>query len=1037
MEPGKHIEDRKSDSALQKPFGSRAPAPLVGRTAELRCLSSALAMAAEGRGGTIFLTGQPGIGKTRLARDAMDLAKERGFRVLEGRSFPQEASLAYAPLVDAFRPLSRSPDSTSLHGLVSGFPGLGSLLAGSRLRASSLPLEGPGNSSLEKTRLYEAVLRFVDQLSQEKPLLLFIDDAQWADPATIEILHYLSRGLSEQRALLLVTCLDSALNTSRGLRSMLRSLQRNGLAQEIPVPRLETGSVGKLVAGILGEQAPAILLSLLEARAEGVPLFIEALIAALVDSGNLRRSQDGWTFDVEGTNVLPQSVRHLILERLDRLAPAQRRILDLIAVMGDTASHAVLQAAGDMGEQALLDALQRLRARGLVGESTAGSEVTYGITHPLIQEVAYAELPEMVRRRAHAAAIKALESSSIGRAEDVSRLARHYRGAGPEADRDRAVTVLIAAGEKALAVYANDEAAEYFDTALAFVRDGGGWREEGEGNPATLPRLLEHLGEARERIGKRRAAVEVWNEALAERERAGDVLAASRLHRRLAMMEWDCGHFDVANSHIRDGLTVLQTRAGCEPCQELVDLQSLRFHHLHRLGDKAGMANVSKELLSLAEKLASPQVEADANLVASVVGLEHGEVDIARERALHALQVSDKAGDLWNNCRAHAVLSVIGRRQGDHRFIRYHTECGLAVTRRLGAPTFDVILGIRLAWANYLSGDWNESRRRGIDTIVLARRVGYPRDLAYALAERAMVAALVGESVEAEARISEVKTVFGNPSGEEAVDRYVFPLVNIVEAVLALEQGQVERALDIASGFIDPPETALPGTIVREVAGLTLEYMPIGLMLLAEAQVAAGHAGAALQTAGKIGGLGSSDTPYLTALSCRAEGLARTALNQNEAALACLTRASETFTSLDLPFETAKCLLEKAIAAAELQPEIATNAAQKSLEAFQRLGARIHSGRARQVLRDMGIRSPSHRIPRQNAGPLSGREFEIACLAARGLTTAEMADRLSLSPLTVGTHLHHIYSRLGIGSRSALTKYVIEAGLISPSNQNT
>lgn len=1022
----KHLGDLRTNPTLRRPFGSGPKSPFVGRDEELRRLSAALNRAAEAQGSIVFLTGQPGIGKTRLARETLALAKKCGFTALEGRAFPFQAGLAYAPFLDAFSPLLRSLSSSRLKALVSGLPDLGRLFGELRLPQP----EHLGDPALEKTRLFESVYRLLERLTQEAPVALFIDDVHWADPASVELLHYLARGLADQRALLLATYGLRESDTACGLHSLLVPLQRRGLAEEISVPPLEPEAVDKLVRGILEDELPSHLPALLNARARGTPLFIEAVIDALIDSHSLIRDasgKNGWVLSVEGTLPLPPSVRHLILERLERLPSADRHVLDLIAVLGDATPFDILAAASGLDEETLVAVLCRLLALGLLAEGKDGSDVTYSITHPLVQEVAYAEQPEIVRGRAHLVAIEAIERRSEGRLDDASRLAAHYLGAGPLAKGGRALAALVGAGERALSVYANEEAARHFEAALAVLRRRG---EEAlsplSPPPPSLSSLLERLGEAWERIGKREAAIEVWREALVllseGLERASDDIAAARLGSRLALAEWDSGHFDVSDAYLAAALAAL---AGRETCEEMVDLHLVRVLIHFRIGDVAALAQSAGELLSVAERLRSPRAQAAANEAASMLCLWQNDITGARERAVHALMKAEGAQDLRVCCAAHAVLANVGVRLGDHQFARYHAERGQAVARRLGVPQWRVIFWRRSAFANFVCGAWETSLQDGLAAIALARRIGSPRDLASSLGERAVILALRGDLSEAEACISEARIAFGSPSGRASDSRAVFGLIDIAQTALALQREQVEQALGIARGFMNF------STLAATSAPLAAGYLPTCLMLLAEAQTAAGDPQSAMETARALTGLGPPGTSYLDALACRAEGLARQALGQTEAAIACLTRACGTFSALEMPFEAARSSLEQAAVMAAVQPGAAATAAQQSLATFERLGAQRYARRARRLLQGLGI--PLLETRHLLGGvPMSERELQIARLVSQGLTTAQIAKQLTISLHTVDAHLYRMYARLGVGSRASLCRLVIEAGLLSP-----
>ncbi|MDO8672809.1 MAG: AAA family ATPase [Dehalococcoidia bacterium] len=1006
----------------------------MGRKEELRRLSEALGLAAEGQGGVILLTGQPGIGKTRLAREALALARQRNYTALEGRAHPLEIGRAYGPIVDALGPLLRRLEPSHLSGLMDGLPDLGRLFGGLRLAPPVLPTEGLGDPGLEKTRLFESVLTLVERLTREMPVALFVDDLQWADPASFELLHHLARGLCSHRALLLLTYKDDALDSSRRLRTLIESLERDGLAEEILVPRLGPDGVREMVRGILGGEPPDDLLSLLQVRSSGTPLFVEALITALIDQGHLVRSpspsqagKDGWDLVTKGVIDLPPSTRRLILSQVQRLSPGDRRVLEMIAVMGETTSYTVLRAASRIGEDALLESLRSLRDRGLVAEGIDGLDVSYSIVHPLVQEVAYSELPEAVRRRIHVLAIEAIEFLSDGRPDYVSRLAYHYRGAGTEAKSDRAVAALVAAGERALAIFANDEAAQHYAMALAIVRSGHRTLVAGQGSETpihdTLPWILERLGEAWERTGAGAAAIGLWNEALVllseGRERAGDLMAATRLRCHLARAECIRDHLDTANAQSTAGLAAI---AGLEPTEYLADLHYMRFFVFDRLGDVAAMTETAAELGAVAGRLSSPRAEANANLVVAIVSLEQGDAIAARGSSLHALSVAARAQELSTCCYAHGILVNIGMRLGDLQFMRYHSEHGLAMAQRLGIPSVEIILRSRLSYVDFMSGAWTDSLRNSAEAIALARRLGDSRDLAFALAGRAMTLTMQGEFSEAANCLSEASMACG---AGLPVDRYILGLVQLAEATLALEREQFERALGIAKGFA-PSASAGPG-----IVGLMPQYLPLGLTLLAEALVVAEQPKSALDITRIIRGLGPPDSEYLMALASRSEGLAQQALGEKGSAIASLGQSAELFTRLEMPFAAAKSLLALAFTARHGtadERELAAASAQRSLATFDRLAAQRYVQRARQLLRGLGVSVIGTHQLRLGGVPVSEREIEIARLVTEGLTTRAIARRLVLSPRTVDNHLDRLYTRLGINSRTALARFVIEAG---------
>src|SRR5579859_2146680 len=988
--PQHHLQAGTSNSMLTRPA-------LVGRSAEMGRLVAGLERVARGQGCVTFLAGSAGIGKTRLAHEALALARERGFLVLEGSAYALEGRLAYAPILAAFGPFLRRLDSPHQARLVSGLPDLGQLFTDLRLPAPVL-LSDP---ALEKTRLFEAVARLLERLTRETPVLLFLDDLHWADPASIELLHYLSRGIADQAVLVLGTYRSEEIDSARGLRQLLTSLRRAGLASEEILTRLEPEAVAELAAGMLGSSAPGELLALLGTRAGGTPLFVEALIRTLIDADQLHKRGESWTL---GTNLvpgLPPDIRDLIMGRLQHLDATERRVLDLIAVSGGTVPHVVLREAGEWSDEILLQAVQHLCTTGLVVENVDSAEVIYALTHPLVQEVAYAELPEMARRRAHAAIAFALERVQP---DELDRLARHYYAAGSLADANRTLEVLLAAGERTYRLYANDRAAQHFGAALALMRQGG--RTE------LLPVVLEQLGEAWERVGETAAAIAVWSEARTLHERARNVSLIVRLHRRLALAEWDRGHFDVAQAHLEAGLQVL---AGSEPSAELAELLHVQVILLRRRGDFNGMSTAAQNLAALAERLGSRRVLAQAYIDQMRPFSADLDVVSARELAQRALTEAELADEPLLIQRAHDILALFAYGLGEHPVARHHAMLSLVLARQLGAPTLEVYPRNRLVLVDLMAGNWGDALRESAEVVATARRLGFARGIAGARGMRALVQVYRGDLDEAATCLAEAHEVFG---GGIILDRNIFSQVAITEMMLAIERADV---------------AGIQAALSRLDQMLAVTDFPLLVpALLAEAQVMVGEPERALTLVQDYMAHIPPDNGFATALGNRIKGLAHQALGQPSEALACLDEAYRTFEAAAMPFDAARARLEWAALVAATDATLAVPAMQESLAVFERLGARRYARRARRILYKFGARPRSTSPRSRGTTPLSPRELEIVRLVADDLTNVEIAERLIISPRTVTTHLDRIYTRLGINSRTALVRYAIEAGLLPP-----
>src|SRR2546423_4070999 len=290
---------------------------LVGRGAELQRITRAFDRVLAGNGAALFVAGEPGIGKTRLASEALLAAANRRFRMIAGQAFPVQG-LAYALIIDAFGPGLRTLDPAHRTALVGGLPHLSLLFGGLGMTAPP----AIGDAALEKTRLFEDVARLVERLARQAPSAILLDDLQWADPASIELLLYLGRGLAELPVLVVATYRSGEADALPGLRLLVRTLERNGVGEEIVLGRLSEEGVGEMTHALLSGDSPQELLDMLNARAGGTPLFVEAMIRGLIDAGSLVRT-DRWTMAADAS-MIPRSVRELIPDRLQPLAPSDR-----------------------------------------------------------------------------------------------------------------------------------------------------------------------------------------------------------------------------------------------------------------------------------------------------------------------------------------------------------------------------------------------------------------------------------------------------------------------------------------------------------------------------------------------------------------------------------------------------------------------------------------------------------------------------------------------------------------------------------------
>ncbi|GAB4108587.1 MAG: AAA family ATPase [Roseiflexaceae bacterium] len=421
--------------------------PFTGRAAELAVLRT---LAGSGRLGLI--SGEPGIGKTRLAEEFI---RTSGALPLVGGARELEHALPYQPVIEALRGLLARPDWPQLHaGLHVPTVWLSET---ARLLPELAPEAPAAPSQADESRLWEGVSQLLHAVARQRPLVLLLDDLQWADASTLGLLAYLVRQ-APAAITFLATSRPVAPRTPPAL--LRQTLTREGRLERLDLERLASEEIAAL-ARHLSPADPAPLAGWLARTAEGNPYILAELVRYARARGLLR--PDG-TLDrsaLERSPIVPQSVYSLIQSRLDRLSETARRVLDAAVATGREFEFAVVALAAGLSETDALDALDELRAAGLV---LALDGLRCQFDHSLTMEVAYREVGEPRHRLMHRRVAEALEQRYRGRLDEVAGLlASHYaEGQDPE----RAARYAFQAGKQAAALAAWHEAVGFFEQAL-------------------------------------------------------------------------------------------------------------------------------------------------------------------------------------------------------------------------------------------------------------------------------------------------------------------------------------------------------------------------------------------------------------------------------------------------------------------------------------------------------------------------------------------------------------------------------------------
>ena len=654
--------------STSRPKTSRVPydTPFVGRTEEFSVLIEGYQAALSGEAGAVALLGDAGMGKTRLAEEFLLWAREEGADVLKGRTYETGGRLPYGVLIDALRPRverERAPDDLLEDVWLSE---LSRILPELKERYPDLPL--PRSDDAEaRTRLFEAITRLILALAERSPVILFLDDLHWASRISLDVLQYAGRRWAEEGAQVFLV-LGLRTETTDALTAPTRWISELGYA--LPVERLVLDSlaaeetldlVGALVGRTPERGARERISSDLERfgrrlfeETGGHPLFLSEIIKVLLERGVLatRPGADGASWVIVLTpeanspgalrGLLPESMREAISAQFSRLSPAASALLTAGAVLDSGFTFEQLLRVASIEEDEGLLALDEVLASHLIREAAPPHEDVYAFSHEKVRDVVYTEAGAARRRIFHRRTLEALEEEGAPAAQ----LAHHAVAARmPES----AFRHLLAAADAAMAVFAAEDAIQYYQQARSLVRgEPGGRRDLKASLPVTeLEHLYINLSRAHELASEWEEARGTYEEMLSLARELRDSRLEWAALNRLAILAAQRGfNLGRAETLLREALEVGETS-----------------------GDQAILAETEWNLAQMTAMKWEPETS-----------LSHGEraLDLARKadlkeleaRSLFVLGQAYRFAGRWEECVAHvsqaaALYKVLGGQPPD------------------------------------------------------------------------------------------------------------------------------------------------------------------------------------------------------------------------------------------------------------------------------------------------------------------------------------------------------------------------------------
>nr|WP_281721115.1 AAA family ATPase [Nitrosomonas nitrosa] len=595
---------------------------LVGREREATEIKTFWDRAVSGAGQMLLISGEAGIGKTRLLREITSLAETTSGRVLIGRCDP-EGSAPYAPISQVIRIAFEKGFDNEL--MIPNYV-LADLITFAPVLRQQFPEISPNpplDPSVERERMFDNFVSWCELVAGESPLLLVVEDVHWADASTLSLLRYLAPHVRNIKLLLVMTYRDTEieLTESYRLKDTLLDLNRERLATFMKLPRLSREQTHDLLATLL-EIDVGITTEFLDSiyrETEGNPFFTEEVCKALIEAGKLYYAGGYWRRSDIQSIVVPQSVRAAILSRVEKLPAAVQDMLRMAAVLGRMFDFAILHGMSEWDEETLTATLEHAEKAQLLAEIEQVGRIRFAFAHALIPFALRESLSGLRRQQLHQRAAFVIERH---RPDDLEVLAYHFLAAG---ERDKALDYSYQAARRAEAVYAYREALYHLQNALRLLRDD---------EPATIRReTLERLGDVYMLMGEHVQAIPTYQKALEEweNEDASDPMAFVCLHRKVIQAfaglrdHTDIQHFRTAQqASIDRGLQLIQDITHPEAALFLTALaREGRF--AESLPDWQALEEYAQRAIDMAEQLDSPVI------LASALGAL---MDVCREQGL-------------------------------------------------------------------------------------------------------------------------------------------------------------------------------------------------------------------------------------------------------------------------------------------------------------------------------------------------------------------------------------------------------------------
>jgi Nif-specific regulatory protein len=989
--------------------GELFAAPLIGRKNEVAQLNALIDDAREGRGNGVIVAGNEGMGKSRIVRDATLRAQLDGARVFCGRC-PVNRKTIYAPFFEIF------------HQLVSAVnPKTDAAEEIRRILRPVMNAEpGPPSSSPkygQKYRLYNRIVQSMQDIygfltagsdNSGSPLIIIIEDLQWADPSTADLFSFLI-GEAKQNKLLVIGTLtlehssEAAIDGNTGGIAFWEQRAKEGAFPIIRVEALSEPLVREHIQSLLGEtRADDEFVRWMLWESAGSPLNIRRITDYLITHGHLRWTPGGWSVDMERLRTLriPSGAASILLEKVDALNARQRGVLEAAAACGEVSEAELLTTISDLPPEETYATIRELIALGLLDESADGKTTTFPQIH--LRDSVYNTMSDRRRTELHLRVGNALEPRLLaGSSQLVGQIAYHFARAN---ETEKGIRYATEAGDIATRTIAHAEATEFYRTALelmdlagldearkAEVREKLGdayyrsddyrsamqtfqfllksiqSRSRDDAPNADVARVMKKIGKVLTKRGEQDAAQSYFQSAQGMYEQLGQTIDVAELLNRIAWLYKERDDYEAARTAAEHAWRLLEN---IEPTVVHGYVKNMLGVIEYACGDWQKSKSILLDAVEIGKKVGSDQLKKVAGTNLGNTLWKLGDWDSALRYFKANLELSEAEGDLWDLITAYNNVGVVEFSRGHFHAAIDYFEKSVRIDEKIGALEYEALARENLGEALEAVGRWNEALSHyhrcisleGFDEsrasrtsvyVPLARLTNKKGDIARAL-EYGQKALLAAERARDEDLIAEAS--------------YILAMIEDERENLAESQRHLTRAMHIFEQN-------------HTVQGLARAHTACASLLFRQQKIedATKLADEGQKVARELGdrfNLAKNDWMWGKLLYFKGD---------REGAAQKFEAARSTFEELDTQYELARLLFDVGLLREE--PEEATQTIRSAIRIFERLDATHDLERARGALFRI---KPAGKAPDQNVVGL----YEVVKIINSTLNLEEVLNRV-------------------------------------------